>query len=141
MCALLRHATALCLVLNLLAGIPAGVDRTVLCVAPNGHVAIEAGTGCCLAIGSFLGAVPDSRASQLVCEGRGDCVDVPLGTSVLTPIHGRGRAPGLLANAGSSLLSLALDVGASSVSARAATSPQVPLYSIHPASRTTILRI
>jgi hypothetical protein len=131
------------LVLAVLAGVPAGASRAVLCVAPDGHVAIEAGIARCadVAPAAALGAEsPAARAVPGDCGDCDDCVDLPVGGPVLsTAQHGATLAPAPLATSsalhvnGSGILAL-LPAARTNASRAAASRPSFP------PSRTTILR-
>lgn len=84
---ILLHVTRLYLVFTVLAGVPAGAGRAVLCVASNGHVAIEAGEGRC---GEFAPTTSGDIENVGICsmpDGCGDCVDLPMGRQVLRSAH------------------------------------------------------
>ena len=84
---ILRFTTHLYLALAVLAGLPAGASRAVLCVAPNGHVAIEAGEGRC---GDYAPTSSGDLENNGICtmpDGCGDCVDLPMGKQTLSSTH------------------------------------------------------
>ena len=139
--ALLRTATSLYLVLTVIVGVPASAGRPVLCVAPNGHVAIEAEVGCCMGFASRQGIAPDQGGCEVLPEICGDCVDIPVGIPALTVANGRGRISGLPTYVANPQLSSALSVNSFSALTRMTPIPQAALRSPILSSRTTILRI
>jgi hypothetical protein len=76
-------ATRFYLVLAVLAGVPAGANRAVLCVAPNGHVAIEVGEGRCADRAAAVNGTIENTGICTVPDGCGDCVDLPMGKQIL----------------------------------------------------------
>lgn len=127
------------LVLAVLAGVPAGASRMVLCVAPEGHVAIEVGSGRCVESGPSAGGAFEPAGLRMIPDGCNDCVDVPVGTPMLSEANGRNGALGSQASVeGPFLSALALDMPAMSMPAPSA--PRAGSHSAFPPSRTTILR-
>ncbi len=84
------------LVLAVLAGTSAGAGRTVLCVESSGRMVLESGQGRCAdRILSANGDIADTDIATLP-DGCGDCVDLPIGTNVLSASHhGPARANSL----------------------------------------------
>ncbi len=80
-------------------GLPAAPGLSVLCVSPDGHVAIEVGAVRCAdrasrsAVAGFEGA-----ASVLAPVDCGGCTDIPIGVPVLnrTRHHGTAGSPDAL---------------------------------------------
>ena len=136
---ILRSATYLYLVLSVLAGIPVGSGRAVLCLAPNGHVAIEPGDRSCVGCAVSSSEWPEDTSPRMLPDGCGPCVDVPVGSPVLNGAH--GRRPALAASIAlpAPFLSSVLATEPPSVSKRASASPAAFRSSFAP-SRTTILR-
>jgi len=137
---ILLNVTRLYLVFTVLAGVPAGASRAVLCVASNGHVAIEAGEGRC---GEFAPATSGNIENVGVCsmpDGCGDCVDLPMGKQVLSSAHH------VVPSTNASTAPLALSVDNFHLSDVVGVSPRVGLAQVEssrpsfPPSRTTILR-
>lgn len=132
--------TRLYLVFTVLVGVPAGASRAVLCVASNGHVAIEAGEGRC---GEFAPATSgniENVGGCLMPDGCGDCVDLPMGKQVLRSAHH------VVPSANASIAPLALSVDNFHLSDVVGMPPRVGLAQVEssrpifPPSRTTILR-
>lgn len=127
------------LVLSVLAGLPAVATRSVLCVAPDGHVAIESGVGCCAerpapARGDVQG---DTRTAD--SGDCGDCVDIPVGAPVLHQTQGRLAASGTLG--ATVLLSPLMSVmSAATAALRSLRAPDEASHSVFAPSRTTVLR-
>ncbi len=137
---LLLHVTHFYLVLAVLAGVPAGASRAVLCVAPNGHVAIEVGEGRC---GDYAATSSGDLENSGVCttpDGCASCVDLPMGKQVLSSAnHG---AP----STNASFASLTLDASSAPVADLTRATTRVDVAQVKssrpafPPSRTTILR-
>lgn len=129
------------LVLAFAAGVPAAPGLSVLCVSPDGHVAIEVGAVRCAdrapaaGVGGFEGA-----ASVLAPVDCGGCTDIPLGIPVLSRArnHGTTGSPDALVPA----LALATRaiVEPSAAELFAASAPAVPNPPASRSSKTTILR-
>ena len=84
------------LVMAVLVGTSAGAGRTVLCVEASGRMVLETGQGRCAdRIPSPSGDIADTEIATLP-DGCGDCVDLPIGTNVLSAgHHGPARANSL----------------------------------------------
>lgn len=134
----MRTITQVYLVLSVLAGVPAGASRMVLCVASNGHVVIEPGGERCA--GNTLPIVEASAPSGplSMADDYRNCVDVPMGIPVLSEARGRGADSGTVATA-----ALAWSEPVALVPIAAIRAGSVPTAASHAAfspSRTTILR-
>lgn len=81
------------LVVAVLAGTAAGAGRTVLCVESNGRIVVEPGQGRCAdRAPSDTGDITSADVATLP-DGCGDCVDLPVGSHVLSAArHGISRA-------------------------------------------------
>jgi hypothetical protein len=135
---MLRFTTHLYLVLTVLAGVPAGASRFVLCVAPIGHVAIEVGEGRCADyIPSASGA---STGTRTVPDGCGDCVDVPMGSQVLSAARYATSAAGPERVASSPMLAGSHHAELLAVAYRPALMHGTQTHPSFPPSRSTILR-
>jgi hypothetical protein len=137
--ALLGFATRLYLVLTVLAGLPAGAGRSVLCVAPNGHLAIEVGEGRCADYASSASDEIENAEGCTAPDGCGDCADLPIGKQVFSAAHHD------MAAARSALLASpipAADAGAELLAgvSRTALIQSTPTHTSFPPSRTTIFR-
>jgi hypothetical protein len=84
---LTRLVSHLYLGLALLVGLPAGAHRSVICVAPNGHFAIEVGQGRCADYAPFTSASVENAGVSTTPDGCGDCIDVPVSAHVLSSNH------------------------------------------------------
>lgn len=91
---LANRQMAVCLLFSLVmhafgAGIP---SWAVLCVAPDGHVAVEFGPiGCCTLGDSGTGMTPTAGASLVAVDSCcGPCADLPLGSSAIVAARGTG---------------------------------------------------
>lgn len=72
------------LVVVVLAGASAGAGRTVLCLESSGRVVLETGQGRCAdRVPSANGDIAGADVATLP-DGCGDCVDLPVGTNVLS---------------------------------------------------------
>lgn len=137
---LLRFGTHCYLVLAVLAGVPAGASRMVLCLAPNGHVEIEVGRGRCVDFESPCSDAPAQPEPRVVPDGCGECVDVPMGTPVLSEARGRGTAVGTETSVANPLLSAGPAAQRPAATIHARSAPRAAFHSAFPPSRTTILR-
>ena len=136
----LRFATYCYLMVTVLAGIPAGASRAVLCVAPNGHLAIEMESGHCVSSVFHVTRTSEDAGPQMTPGCCGDCVDVPVGTPILSETHGRGRAAGSQTSLPAPFLSAALYADSPAVSLGAHSASGAEPHSAYPPSLTTILR-
>lgn len=136
----LRHLTHLYLVLAVLAGVPAGASRAVLCIGPSGHMAIEDGEAHCGASTRSSSGDVESADDFSVPGGCGDCVDFPMGKQTLHSAYH------LAPSAGASVTLLAAGVQDVHLSDLFIASPRLALARVEslrlpfPPSRTTILR-
>lgn len=137
---ILLHVTHLYLVLAVLAGVPAGASRAVLCVAPNGHVAIEVGEGRC---GDYARTASGDIENSGICmtpDGCSDCVDLPMGKQIVSSAHH------LVPSTSASLAPLALSVVSIQPADLSGASPRLVVAQVRssrptfPPSRTTVLR-
>ncbi len=137
---ILLHLTHLYLVLAVLAGVPAGASTAVLCVAQNGHVAIEAGAGRCGACAPTSSGDTENTGICTMPDGCGDCVDLPMGKQILGSAH--HVVPSTIA----SLTPLALSAVSIHYADHFGASPRLFVGQVEssrptfPPSRTTILR-
>ena len=136
----LRFATYFYLMVAILVGIPASGNRAVLCVAPNGHLTIEMENGHCVGNPSHLTRSSEDAGPQMTAACCGDCVDVPVGTHVLSETHGRGRGVGPQTSLPAPLLTAALYADSPAVALGAHSASGAGLPSASAPSRTTILR-
>ena len=136
---ILRSATYLYLVLSVVAGVSAGSGRAVLCLASNGHVAIEPGDRSCVGCAVSSSEWPEDMGPRIGLAGCGPCVDVPVGTPVLIGRHGRGPILSPSTTLPAPTLSAGLVAEPPSFWKHASASPPAFLSSFAP-SRTTILR-
>lgn len=137
---LLYFTARLYLVVSVLAGVPAGASQTVLCLAPNGHVEIEAGNGRCVDYPAPVDESADPSETRIGPNACNDCVDLPLGVPVLNEARGRGPDFGSQAEVAAPALTTVL-IPAPWIPSRTATSaPGAPSHSAFAPSRTTILR-
>jgi hypothetical protein len=141
MLATLKYLGRLYLLLSVLAGVPASASQGVLCLAPHGHVAIEAGVARCVdyatcpADGAFehVGA----RGARSTC---GDCVDIPVGTPMLGEGSGHGN-PRRSQTAGTApFLAAALEIDSPATTTRACSAQATIHWAGFASSRMTILR-
>lgn len=128
------------LVVAVLGGTWAGTGRTVLCVEPSGRMVLESAQGRCAdRMPSASGDIADTDVATLP-DGCGDCVDLPIGTNVLSASpHGPARAnslPSVSAPAGLSPAALR----GPDVSVRAAVAFVARTLPAGSPSRTAILR-
>ncbi len=107
----IRHAANLYLSMTILVGVPAGRGAIVLCVAPNGHVAIEAGEGLCTNCSLSMAESTVDPGASVVPERCGPCVDLPVAAAALRdtrralPVSASAiSAPTLLAMGGALML-------------------------------------
>ena len=128
------------LVLWVLAGVPVGASRTVLCLAPNRHVAIEMGDRRCVEY------VPPARRAiervdtRTVPRGCADCVDIPVGTPAMSQARGQSQALGAQESLARPFPSAVRAVELPSASLYAPPEPGAGSHSAFPPSRTTVLR-
>lgn len=137
---ILRFMTRPYLVLAVLAGVPAGASRAVLCLAPDGHVAIEVGDTRCVDYASPASGAPEQVGPRIVPDGCGECVDVPVGSPVLSEAHGRITVRGSQTALTAPLLASVVAAESPAVSMRARSASGAAFHSAFPPSRTTILR-
>lgn len=137
---ILRLSTVLYLVLSVLAGVPAGASRVVLCVAPNGHVEIEAGSGRCVDAAAPAAGALDASAPRMAPEDCDDCVDVPLGMPVLSEARGHGPGFGAQAQLVAPALAPVLASASWNAPAPGTSAHGADTRSAFPPSRTTIFR-
>ena len=136
----LHFSTRLYLILVVLTCVPAGAGSAVLCVVPNGHVAIETGKGRCADYSPSARGTMENTGVRTVPDGCGDCVDVPVGNQALRA--SRQASP----NSGSQPLTLSpmvlggLGTDSYSVAMRSAAALGTRPLPAFPPSRTTILR-
>ena len=141
MLAALKFLGRLYLLLSVLAGVPASASRGVLCLAPHGHVAIEAGGTRCV----DYATCPANRACEHVgSRGArnpcGDCVDIPVGTPMLGEVYGHGSTWRSQTAGTAPLLAAALAIDSPATSTRAfSVQAAIPRAKCAP-SRMTILR-
>lgn len=81
---ILSLMTRLYLALTILSGVPAVVSRAVLCVAPNGHIAIEMGESRCEDYSTPAANAIEGSGIRTAPDCCGDCVDVPMVEQVLS---------------------------------------------------------
>ncbi len=74
-----------------LAGLPVRASQAVLCLAPNGHLTIEAGQNVCVQYAPTVNDAVEPAASQIGSDCCGECVDIPIAGSALR-LRGRGYA-------------------------------------------------
>ncbi len=86
---ILLHVTRFYLALSVLVGVPAGAGRAVLCLAPNSHVAIEVDAGRCADYPQTPRGELEILGMLTLPDGCGDCVDLPLGTQIVSAAHHR----------------------------------------------------
>jgi len=93
---ILLAVTRLYLAVAVLAGTTAGAGRTVLCVEANGRIVVETGQGRCAdRVPGDNGDLANTGVATLP-DGCGDCVDLPVGSHVLSAArHGMSRVEAL----------------------------------------------
>jgi hypothetical protein len=137
---ILRNVTHGLLLLSALAALPASPGRTVLCVAPDGHLAIESGEGRCADFPSLPTGTLGNAGLGTEPDGCGDCVDVPMGQQVLSTVHRASSARVSEGIASAPMVvhaRFALPALAPGLETAPAGAPPHPSF---PPSRTTILR-
>jgi hypothetical protein len=139
---LARWICHLYLGLSLLAGMPAGAQRSVICVAPNGHIAIEEGLGRCAdhAPDSETSASVENAGASQTPDGCGDCVDMPVSSHVSNATHHGTSAASPEPPAATPAIAGHCDVTTLVCVSTPALSLQAPAHPAFPPSRTTILR-
>ena len=75
-----RHLTCFYLVTSLLTWFPMGAGGAVLCLEPNGRIAVEESTACCTPASAYVNA-PEASDGVGVPDACGPCVDIQLGHS------------------------------------------------------------
>lgn len=137
----LKFLVRLYLLLSVLAGVPASASQGVLCLAPRGHLAIEAGETRCVDSAAYATSGKFGLVgSRMPPNGCRDCVDIPVGTPMLGETHGHGTAPCFQPVVAGPLLAVvrAADPRATSIQAGWANRPA--LGAAFPPFRTMILR-
>lgn len=137
---LLGFATRLYLVLTVLAGVPAGAGRAVLCVAPNGHLAIEVGEGRCADYGPSASGELENAEGCTAPDGCGDCVDLPMSRQVFTAAHHGMSAARPELPLASPILAASQAIELLAEACRLAPVRGVLAHASFPRSRTTIFR-
>lgn len=136
----LLYLTHFYLVLAVLAGVPAGACRAVLCVAPNGHVAIEVGEGSCRDYAPTSSGHLENSGICTTPDGCAACVDLSMGNQILSSaLH---RVTGTNTSS-ASLTQIANSIPHADLSGATARVAVAQIYSSRPTfppSRTTILR-
>ncbi len=137
---LARLVSHLYLGLALLVGLPAGAHRSVICVAPNGHLAIEVGQGRCADYVPSTSASVENAGVSTAPDGCGDCIDVPVSAHVLSPNHHGTASANPRPPAPTPLFAGSHDAEPYAVLARLAPVFDTQIPPSFPPSRTTILR-
>lgn len=140
--ALFLLMSRLYVVLAVLAGVPTGPSQSVLCLAPNRHVAFEAGAGRSAdTLPTASGRIGDTGITA-VPNDCGNCVDVPFGTPVLSEAFGRGTGSGSQTCLAAPYISAGPGLGLASATASSPDppAPESGLHTAFPPSRTTFLR-
>ena len=137
---MLRFLTNLYLAGAVLTGVPFGLGSTVICVASNGHLAIEVGQDRCA-------ECPPGASSSLGNDGVdeasdpcGPCVDLPMGRSALREARHVLIVRGDAASPPMPILWAATRLDASHEAGSVSHSVEPALGASFPPTRTTILR-
>lgn len=88
---LLLDSTKLYLMLAVLVGLPLGRGSMVLCIESDGHVAVERGVVAC-SDRPVAASEPACAAAEDDCS---DCVDLPMGSTILSAGRTAVPAPAL----------------------------------------------
>ena len=135
-----HFAVQLYLALAVLAGVPAGASRSVLCIAPNGHVAFEMGEGRCADYAPFAGGTLENAGVCTAPDGCGDCVDVPVGKQVWSSARHGTSVASLRAPQATPAVVAVSDAELFAFSSPSAVARGTPTRPSFPPTRTTILR-
>lgn len=136
----LRLTTCAYLVLAVLTGVPAGASRAVLCLGPDGHVAIEMGNGRCAEYAPPGNDAGEPAGTEMLPTCCGECVDIPVGTPVLSERHGRSPAVSSPTELAPPLTLALLTSESPDAVTNARSAPGVDSHPAFPPSRSTILR-
>ncbi len=133
-------AIRLYLVLVVVTCVPTGAGGAVLCVVPNGHMAIEQGPGRCADNSTSATGEDETKGCRNVADGCSGCVDVPVRSQVLSTAHRLGSTSVPQSFALSPMVAGSLDAEFLSASIRSAAMCGNRPLPAFPPSRTTILR-
>ena len=136
----LRLTLCTYLTLTVLAGLPAGARQAVLCLAPNGHVAIEGGENRCADNTSIGQDAVELAGPQILPPCCGECIDIPIGARLLSLTRGRGPALNSPSHLAAPLSSVVVAVESPSGLSQAAPALPADSHCAFQPSRTTILR-
>lgn len=138
---ILLLTSRLYLLLAVLAGVPTGASRTVVCVAPDRHVAIETVEGRCMDDAPTAGGAIGNTAACTMPDDCGDCADLPVGEQILSQAHRALQSTDVQSAPPTPVYVRGIDADCFTASANRVAARVAPSPHLAPPSRTTVLRI